>query len=111
MTRTKKPAAPSTSANERVRGKKRLAVLDRGGNRCVYCGEGDAVMTVDHVVPAAAGGKSIASNLVCACESCNGAKADWDLDQFCERLRRRKDLDPAAIMFRVIQQTSKRLKV
>ncbi len=53
-------------------------VLLRDDYRCGYCDErGDrATMTVDHVVPRAAGGKSVWENLVAACADCNGRKRD-----------------------------------
>lgn len=52
----------------------RLAVLERDGHLCNYCGR-DAT-TADHVIPKAAGGTDDMSNLVAACLTCNGRKSD-----------------------------------
>ncbi len=53
-------------------------VLLRDDYRCGYCARrGErATMTVDHVIPRAAGGKSSWENLVAACSDCNGRKRD-----------------------------------
>lgn len=61
-----------------------IEVLEADGWRCYICGvdtpselrgtyEPNAP-EVDHVIPLAAGGKHIRSNLRCACRSCNGTK-------------------------------------
>jgi HNH endonuclease len=56
----------------------RYEVLLRDRFTCGYCGRcaPDVVLHVDHVIPRAAGGGDQASNLVTACESCNGGKSD-----------------------------------
>jgi 5-methylcytosine-specific restriction endonuclease McrA len=47
--------------------------------RCEYCGlsqEGqEATFHIDHVIPLAAGGKTVAENLALACVSCSLRKA------------------------------------
>ena len=54
--------------------KLRLAVLNRDGWTCVYCGQyGDRA---DHVIPASKGGPDTMENLVTACAGCNRAKSD-----------------------------------
>src|SRR5262245_26446347 len=50
-------------------------VVLRAGNRCEYCrlsqlGQ-EAAFHIDHVVPRAAGGPTVASNLALACVSCS----------------------------------------
>jgi hypothetical protein len=50
-------------------------VVRRAGNRCEYCqlsqlGQ-EAAFHIDHVVPRAAGGPTVASNLALACVSCS----------------------------------------
>lgn len=59
---------------------------------CAYCGvqvelpapkemgveANDQTATRDHFIPRSAGGKSIAANLVLACNACNGKKANLD---------------------------------
>jgi 5-methylcytosine-specific restriction endonuclease McrA len=52
----------------------RLAVLERDGHICQYCGGvGD---TVDHIIPASAGGTNDPSNLCACCLADNVKKAD-----------------------------------
>lgn len=55
----------------------RFEILRRDNHTCRYCGASapDARLTVDHVLPEALGGTDIASNLVTACEPCNGGKS------------------------------------
>lgn len=59
----------------------RMAVLARDGYRCIYCGRRppECILEVDHVLPRAAGGLDIATNLVTACRDCNGGKSDQPL--------------------------------
>lgn len=61
----------------------RFEVFKRDGFRCVYCGVTslNAVLHVDHVKPVAEGGESDASNLVTACQDCNGGKSSVPLDE------------------------------
>jgi hypothetical protein len=51
------------------------SVVERAGNRCEYCrlsqaGQ-EAAFHVDHVVPRAAGGQTVETNLALACVSCS----------------------------------------
>jgi 5-methylcytosine-specific restriction endonuclease McrA len=58
---------------------KRAAVWDACGGRCHYCEtplHPFRTFTVDHVIPRCRGGTNALSNLVGACPSCNGEKAD-----------------------------------
>ena len=53
----------------------RAAVVLRAGDRCEYCrlsqrGQ-EAAFHVDHVVPRAAGGRTVPGNLALACVSCS----------------------------------------
>ena len=52
----------------------RRGVLVRDKHTCAYC-RGRAT-TIDHVLPKAQGGRDEWENLVAACASCNGFKAD-----------------------------------
>lgn len=54
----------------------RYRILARDGFRCRYCGaEAPGVtLVVDHVHPVSAGGTNEPSNLVAACQTCNGGK-------------------------------------
>jgi 5-methylcytosine-specific restriction endonuclease McrA len=50
----------------------RMAVLQRDGFTCAYCG--NEATQVDHVVPKAAGGTDTLDNLVAACAEDNQRK-------------------------------------
>lgn len=56
--------------------------MRRDGHTCRYCGAKapDAKLTVDHVVPVALGGTDEPSNLVTACDACNGGKTSSSPD-------------------------------
>lgn len=55
----------------------RFQILRRDGNTCRYCGASapEVKLTVDHVTPTTLGGTDEPSNLVTACEPCNGGKS------------------------------------
>jgi hypothetical protein len=55
----------------------RYEILRRDNHTCRYCGDSapDVKLQVDHVVPTALGGTDEPSNLVTACEPCNGGKS------------------------------------
>jgi hypothetical protein len=59
----------------------RVAVLQRDGYACVYCGRRppEVVLEADHVVPKASGGADISFNLVAACRDCNAGKSNQPL--------------------------------
>ncbi len=59
----------------------RFEVFKRDGFRCRYCGATAtaAPLEVDHVIPAASGGRDDPANLVTACWSCNRGKSDVPL--------------------------------
>jgi hypothetical protein len=52
-----------------------VEVVLRAGSRCEYCGLSqlgqEAAFHIDHVVPRAAGGRTVADNLALACVSCS----------------------------------------
>ncbi|GAA2553793.1 HNH endonuclease [Mycolicibacterium diernhoferi] len=54
-------------------------LVDRHGDRCVYCPDG-AFECIDHVVCVRAGGTHTLDNVVPCCVSCNTAKY-WVVDQ------------------------------
>ena len=63
----------------KTRHKIRNAVLERDGNKCLKCGETNA-LTMDHVVPESKGGKFTLQNLQTLCVWCNEEKADKTID-------------------------------
>jgi 5-methylcytosine-specific restriction endonuclease McrA len=61
----------------------RRGVLERDNYTCIYCGvsarsNGTSVdtFTIDHIIPAAQGGKSSWVNTACACYDCNHMKGN-----------------------------------
>jgi 5-methylcytosine-specific restriction endonuclease McrA len=58
-------------------------LLAKFGRRCVYCGAEGVPLNIDHVVPRSRGGSDRVTNLVLACISCNQAKGDRDVREFC----------------------------
>ena len=52
----------------------RLAILERDAHTCAYCGA--EAGTVDHIIPASMGGSADPSNLLAACNRCNGTKSN-----------------------------------
>lgn len=60
----------------------RYEVLRRDNHACHYCGAKapDVKLTVDHVVPVALGGTDDPTNLVAACDTCNGGKTSSNPD-------------------------------
>jgi len=53
----------------------RCLVIQRANNRCEYCGISQfgqvATFHIDHIIPSAAGGKTLENNLALACVSCS----------------------------------------
>lgn len=69
----KKPASRHVSL------KLRYEILKRDGFKCRFCGQSartGAVLEIDHIIPVAAGGDTIESNLQCLCFRCNRGKSD-----------------------------------
>lgn len=56
----------------------RRSILLRDRFRCQYCGErfDGADLTFDHVIPRAAGGKTVWENILSCCVPCNARKRD-----------------------------------
>jgi hypothetical protein len=60
----------------------RQQIFERDGRQCVYCGSNAGPFHLDHVHPFSRGGRSVAENLVVACEPCNLAKRDRTLREW-----------------------------
>lgn len=60
----------------------RKNVLLRDGYQCQYCGVKcrPGAITIDHVVPRMRGGKTVWTNVVAACHTCNRKKGSRSLD-------------------------------
>lgn len=63
---------PHVAVSKRLR----FEIFRRDNHICYYCGRRppEVELTIDHVVPTALGGSDVASNLVAACQECNGGK-------------------------------------
>jgi HNH endonuclease len=80
-----------TSAAQPARPGRLLAILDRDGSSCIWCGRplgGLVGASTDHLVPRVKGGPSWLENEAAACRRCNGQRghvgpAEW-ADE-CER--------------------------
>ncbi len=55
---------------------------------CVYCGDNEGGLTVDHLLARALGGNNSAFNLVTACRTCNLSKQDKSIRSWFRWLRR-----------------------
>lgn len=68
----------------------RRNLFARDRNQCQYCGRHFSTqeLSIDHVVPRAAGGKDTWENLVCACVRCNARKGGRTPDQASMKLMR-----------------------
>ena len=51
-------------------------VLVRDQHRCIYCGDKNRNLTMDHVIPRSKGGKTDFDNCVACCKACNAKKDD-----------------------------------
>ena len=60
----------------------RKVVHLRDNYKCTYCGIGDTVLGLDHIVPISCGGGWELSNLTTACRSCNTKKGNRTPDQW-----------------------------
>ena len=65
------------------RATQRNRILGRDRYRCQYCGKKGTPfdLTLDHVMPRSRGGKTLAENLVAACQTCNNRKGDRTPDE------------------------------
>ena len=60
----------------------RQAVYDRDEAVCVYCGDGDTELHIDHIYPWSRGGTHHIDNLALACPPCNLSKGAKTLDEW-----------------------------
>jgi 5-methylcytosine-specific restriction endonuclease McrA len=75
----------------------RHRILARDHYRCQYCGRrGTAFdLTLDHILPRSRGGRTVAENLVAACQVCNNRKGD----RTPEEARMPLLTNPAALLY------------
>lgn len=90
-----------TARSKTVPFKLRLAVIERDGWRCVYCGHVHSIdrlhasLTMDHIVPRKRSGITHAANLVAACRNCNNARGSISMIAWLNRIVRAGRLDDA----------------
>jgi 5-methylcytosine-specific restriction endonuclease McrA len=60
-------------------------LLAKFGRTCVYCGDTDGPLNIDHVHPRSRGGSNRLSNLVLACVPCNQAKGAQPVTEFAPK--------------------------
>jgi len=92
-------------------------LLEKFGRKCVYCGETDVPLQVEHVIPKhpAVGpiGTNRVSNLTLACEVCNKAKGNSQPNDWLEKLQQStiaKDKIRAGNLPKVLKQLKQPLK-
>jgi hypothetical protein len=75
--------------------KVRFEVFKRDSFKCQYCGHSapDVVLEVDHIHPVAGGGTNDITNLVTACDSCNGGKSATPLSDDAAVKKSKAQLD------------------
>lgn len=69
---------------------------------CAYCGETDAALQKDCVLPLSRGGRYTIENVVPACRSCNASKSNDEVTGWL----RRKRLDEPAFLLRWVEITA-----
>ena len=57
-------------------------LLEKFGRCCVYCGDMNIPLEVEHIVPKSRGGSNRISNLTLACRECNQAKGTQTAEEF-----------------------------
>lgn len=96
-----------------IRRSTRLAIYDRDGFSCVYCGAGaeqeGVALGLDHVNPRELGGSNKPRNLVTCCESCNVDKSTKPIKQWLAELFFTTDVEPAALRRKVKKHTARKL--
>jgi 5-methylcytosine-specific restriction endonuclease McrA len=66
-----------------------LALLERHGGRCAYCGS-DFGIEIDHRIPLNRGGSNTIENILPACRRCNRRKNQKTEEEFRELLQRER---------------------
>ena len=75
----------------------RTNIFKRDQFLCQYCGKSND-LTLDHVIPRSRGGKSIWTNLVTACRSCNAKKGDHLIGEINMKLNK-NPVKPSFVMY------------
>ena len=82
-------------------------ILDRDGNRCVWCRRtlevGLVAATTEHLVPRIKGGPSWLENEVAACRRCNGERGHRTLGEWLDECERRGWQPERDVIIRTLQ--------
>jgi len=70
-----------------------IAVIEKFGGACAYCGK-PGRMTLEHIVPLVSGGRTEKGNIIPACLPCNASKQERPFEEFC----RERGVDPDQIL-------------
>ncbi len=62
----------------------REALLEHWGRECVYCGEKNTPLEIEHIQPKSKGGSDRFSNLTLACHNCNQNKGNCSVEEFLQ---------------------------
>jgi len=57
-------------------------LLEKWGSSCVYCGDNDTHLEIEHIIPKSRGGSNRVSNLTLACHKCNEKKGNKTASEF-----------------------------
>lgn len=79
----------------------RAFLLEKWGRNCMYCGDKDIPLQIEHITPKSKGGSNRISNLGLACQCCNQKKGSRDVKEFVK--------DPARLK-RILAQAKAPLK-
>ena len=75
-------AIEQSQQEDRRASEKRHRVYIRWGRKCIYCGDENSSLELDHIVARSKGGSNRDSNLVPACSPCNEKKGALSIQQF-----------------------------
>ena len=87
-----------------IRKEKRIAIYNRDGNICLYCGSNNN-LSLDHIIPRSKGGSNDTSNLITCCIACNSSRQEMDINVHISTYS-----NPKAIRDRITNSLSKRIK-
>ena len=77
-------------------------LLEKWGRKCVYCGQQNVPLEIEHIVPKASGGSNRVSNLTLACHECNQKKSDKPIEEFLS--------DKQELLKKILRQSKAPLK-
>ena len=66
-------------------------LLEKWGRKCSYCEITDVPLEIEHIVARSRGGSNRVSNLCLACRTCNEEKDNMLLDEWLEKIKKKKN--------------------